>query len=726
MKNRRVLSTILSLFALLLVSGTVLQAQIPVRISLSPRWVQPSVLTSRLNVANTQATFPNYNGNSVYNPMAGDDEVNYTDIEFWISTNVKFWAAQIDCTVPPTIYKFFTPDASADDPNDSNVLTAGDVWDNPLIPSLTTTSTTGRFIQTITQRGDFSAMIGEVGVDTRLLLSTVRLQVRPQVVAPANTNSTTFVGSGTLTCTLGLFDRDGRSVGTSTYAPPTPQVVTAGYTIRGNTTLQGQTNHANSSVECTSPSFIISSLTQTDAAGNWSITGLREQGTYICTQWANRVDTAVNFAIEPFLAKTTPVNLMGTDARMLPNVLRAGNTNRSDTFINSLDLSFITANFNTTGLPYSLGDVTGEGTTDRTDLILASGNFSIGEANLSEHYVVSGQYGPSNILYDHRILINNNEISQDSTTLRQFLPGTNQDYWAAVSPDGTRVAFTRAIGVGAARRYVLHVAPITGINIGTPVRITPPTGWNYNDFAPSWSSDGTQLAFVCTNTDPAIFSLNRGSLCVTEANGRNLRVLSSAGNIKIFPPAWLRSTTIFFGGASNGLTNCVDRICSLKLDDNSLDTYSTLTIYADMPSIPYGTDFLYYRYDSDTNLANGNQIRFANVDRDGDGIPFVAVFDNSPALGVLATTYYHRVVISLGAGVSINYLGVRDGFRGVYIATVENAGLVISQINGNGNNYLNGTAIPSWSFGVSTTLDINENPSNNDIHAFRLTVDWTP
>ncbi|MEY9862738.1 hypothetical protein ABH935_008386 [Catenulispora sp. GAS73] len=78
-------------------------------------------------------------------------------------------------------------------------------------------------------------------------------------------------------------------------------------------------------------------------------------------------------------------------------------------------------------------------------------------------------------------------------TLKGTVAGTDQ---GAVSPDGKHVAAAALLQLPGSPTYVMGIYQfdITGAN---PVLLTP-ADWNINNKAPSWSPDGTQLAFVGT------------------------------------------------------------------------------------------------------------------------------------------------------------------------------------------------------------------------------------
>src|SRR5712691_1579425 len=68
---------------------------------------------------------------------------------------------------------------------------------------------------------------------------------------------------------------------------------------------------------------------------------------------------------------------------------------------------------------------------------------------------------------------------------------------AAISPDGTRVAWVERLedrGGSSARLSTIWTAPVAG---GKPVRITAASdGKNHRELGPAWSPDGQRLTFL--------------------------------------------------------------------------------------------------------------------------------------------------------------------------------------------------------------------------------------
>lgn len=95
-------------------------------------------------------------------------------------------------------------------------------------------------------------------------------------------------------------------------------------------------------------------------------------------------------------------------------------------------------------------------------------------------------------------------------------------YRPAISPDGTRIAFSAPIGDITLGHYGIAVVNLDGT--GYDLLTAPP----YGDFSPTWSPDGTQIAFVRDRES----NLNNNTCCV-------LKVMDSDGTNKMTIPGTL-------------------------------------------------------------------------------------------------------------------------------------------------------------------------------------------
>ena len=106
-------------------------------------------------------------------------------------------------------------------------------------------------------------------------------------------------------------------------------------------------------------------------------------------------------------------------------------------------------------------------------------------------------------------------VNSDGTRRSKLTKGDTQDNWPAWSPDGTTIVFERATGTARndsgwfenADRYVATVGPEGG-------KVTALTAGDNWEQVPTWSPDGTQLAFT-----------SNASLYLADADGMNRRII---------------------------------------------------------------------------------------------------------------------------------------------------------------------------------------------------------
>jgi len=102
-------------------------------------------------------------------------------------------------------------------------------------------------------------------------------------------------------------------------------------------------------------------------------------------------------------------------------------------------------------------------------------------------------------------------------------------YRPAISPDGTRVAFTAPVG-----KATLGITGIAVANLdGTGFQLL--TSPKYGDFSPTWSADGTRIAFI-RDTKANLSTTTCCVLRVMDADGSDKRTIT--GTLGAANPAW--------------------------------------------------------------------------------------------------------------------------------------------------------------------------------------------
>ncbi|MFN2525652.1 MAG: TolB family protein [Actinomycetota bacterium] len=145
-------------------------------------------------------------------------------------------------------------------------------------------------------------------------------------------------------------------------------------------------------------------------------------------------------------------------------------------------------------------------------------------------------------------------VSPRGQGLVRLTQGPAVDYSPAWSPDGSRIAFTRAaLGQAPGDIYLMDPDGSDQVNLTrSPAR---------RDHHPSWSPDGTQIAFNCTDGPTEIYIVD---VCVINADGGGFVRLTSEGGIRgtsdepdTFQPAWSPDGSwiafSFYGGNGSGL-----------------------------------------------------------------------------------------------------------------------------------------------------------------------------
>jgi hypothetical protein len=385
----------------------------------------------------------------------------------------------------------------------------------------------------------------------------------------------------------------------------------------------------------------------TTTTGAFTNSALRNQGFFNCAFYGNITNPAVGYQPDKYLAGQTWFELTNQSYTLLPIMLHGGNLSQNDAStdgnpttlderIDGFDIAIITAPANWSK-PVTAGDINGDNKTDRADLAIAAGNFDSWEAYYSPHaiYSLPRDY---DFWQNSRIWLG----VPWSGPVTQFVPtppANHRDHWPMLSPDGKKIVFTRDNPDG---EIALWMSTINNGIAAAPTRLTPTGAW-YSAWAPSWSPDGTRIAFICSWWDNGTpdtddygvrpwasgYLADMGVPCVIDANGKNFQLLNpSSGSAlaRIYPPAWLSNTEVVYGGTWTipGLddtnTNCPNTLCYYNLQtaesrefdaDIMTGGVGTLQI-ADMPVIR--GDVLFYRFYDDNGVAPDTRvIRYAQI-----------------------------------------------------------------------------------------------------------------
>jgi hypothetical protein len=585
----------LSLAAVILAIHPTLAAD-PPKITIAPLW-RPATQLTTIDTAVQGVTNP------------GDD-LRYVDAQIMVTSSVKFWAAQMTCTVNKTVLDTYIPGSDPNDwQDDGPVVTWGPDWgiegdEFTQIPAAYNPAT-GAMTITATRLGNRNGL-GSNGSNYTFLLATVRYRVK------------SAAGTSPFTCTANFLNRDGRPVLAPTYTAPAPLTILTGYTVAGNVSYQGRAAKSGIGVECTydrgGPNQTVYN-TITTATGSYVINNIRKLGWYNCLYFGNITNPTPGRQGDVYLQMSAYTDLSMQSYFFLPVTLLAGNLDRttidSENNINGADLAVLTANWEKN----ALGDVNGDNKTDKADLAIVGGNYGEWEDTIADHILYSVPRDWEGTYPNSRVWVGD-MFAGDVT---QQVAGSNRDFWPMISPDGSKIAFTREVN----GRYILFVTNSNGS--GTPVRLTPPNPW-YDSFAPSWSPDGTRIAFQCPWDWPDNTSgykgwrVNQSDICLVDVTGRNWEMINGGAEPKstVYPPTWYSNTELLFGAASTpNNTICPNTICYYNINSKQFRAFDPdIPTGADMPWVRAG--WLYYRY---TNGAD-RRLRVAEFNNAGGIDPF--------------------------------------------------------------------------------------------------------
>lgn len=121
-------------------------------------------------------------------------------------------------------------------------------------------------------------------------------------------------------------------------------------------------------------------------------------------------------------------------------------------------------------------------------------------------------------------------VARDGST-RRVVPNASFDGDPSWSPDGTRLAFTSARSSGSLDVHVVELASgaVTRLTAADPVANLPGSGAAAR--SPVWSPDGTQIAYT-------VQAMSGSQLWVMSPDGTNKRQLTSSADANDFDPAW--------------------------------------------------------------------------------------------------------------------------------------------------------------------------------------------
>jgi hypothetical protein len=672
-----------------------------------------------------------------------DDDLRYVEAQVMVTTSVEFWAVEMTCTVNNDVLEAYTDYDQTGSPmawhDDMPMVNWGPAWggwgaeyadyipyDNDGLPA--GFKDKGNITFTATRMAP-ATPLGMNGTSYTFLLATLRFRVKNQ--------GSPFSGSSPIKCKSTFLDRDGKSVLRPKYKAPANLAVLSGYVIEGNVYYQARSAKAGIGVICNDNANYTA---VTNLRGDFKLANIRELGHFDCRLFGNITDPTGGYQPDLYLSTWASFNLGERGSfTLLPVELKGGDLDLGG-FIDWGDITLLTSNW---GL--SAGDVNGDGKADKSDLAIVAGNQGWNDGQMGWHVLydlprVSVPFADSRVWRgDYQA----GEITQQLKNIK-----SSQFHWATLSPEGKMIAFVLSNGKAdpAERTYELYKAD-TKRGRGKAVIKNKDLG--YDAFAPSWSPDGTRIAFVRSwySEDGRGYLHNEGYLSVVDADGRNYRNLGET-RTGIFPPAWLDENTLVYG--------CNQGLCLYDLTNDTTWRWSNnIPQQADMPVMMNGN--LYYRMTANGGpYPRSSSLRYAELDYSVYP-PAVSAYTQHPGLapGHSDGTYYNRptfvhtdvVYASTGPAADYELVGLDEmdyydvNWYGNDI--MFNTFFDSSQFNNahfrwdvyEGGTCPSGTCYPEWDTPylhrvdgqVSNPAWEDRDPANaSTVHALRATLDWVP
>ena len=688
----------------------------------------PSVKVTPVWRPASQLTTIDTNADGVTDP--GDD-IRYVVADIYATTNVEFWAVGFTCTVNKAVLESYVQNGDPNSTEDNVAMfTNGVNWISATNNVQNTTDTDGKINFAISELGTNALPMGSNGVSLTLHIASLKYRVKEGLIA---------AGTSPFTCTTNFLNRDGKPVLAAVYVAPPALSIIPGYTFTGKATYQGTTTVLtaaqaidivcdDSDADTTFDDVVTKANITT---GLFSVNNLRTQGRYEC-QFIGNIHSPLDPPTQHLhLMSTTDFNLTTGSFALLPMMLKSGNVytidSGSQTAVDSFDLVTVTSNWTppltTLTLPYMYGDASGDRKINEADLALVGGNYYRSEPTPAQHLIYSLPRDVNAFQDSHLWLGENN-----SASVTPFVAGTTRDYWPAVSPNGAKIAFVRNVGVGTADKFALFSAPIVNGVVGIATRLTPAAA-AYDAFAPAWSPDGSQLAFVCSyNLAWKDLTTPTGNLCLIDSGGLNFRLPLNANGgapipTKIQTPAWAGAQYIYVAYPLDPANPTFSQsLCILNIPSYTLSHPGAIPSGSDMPVVRDGGALglnLLYRFD---NGAGSRNIRFAQLSAVnalplsfyGNTIP--PIHEDAAGISSTAVDYF---TVSTGADPDI-FFYVSDPATNLPGGNV----LSVRPFNGNFSN-------PQWTTLLSVNYTLSSsvgNPAFNSGYnaALRNTAAFVP
>lgn len=690
--------------------------------------------------------------------IAGDDR--FVDLQLYAQGNAQFWAAEIGCSIgrgdelefvsinfPTNVWGTINNTMTIVPPGTDQ----GDgTFTYPTPTDIYNGDGRGGLEFTATRLGITTAPLGTNGQDYTILLATVRFRV-------LDLDRDSRVRTSCRT--LNFLNRDGETAVRGRQTRSDDLEVLIGYTLEGTVLRQGARSHDNVEVTCTNVDTAnVYGPVMSGRRGEFEFGGardkvdaLRDFGLYRC-DFISMLDGANPDTA--FLDTEIYFYLNTPSYTLLPIYLRAGdfepNPGGND-LIDVLDVVEVTTNYGTSvANAYDTGDANGDRNVDDSDLAIIAANAGLDASvnPLEAAHLVYGlgrDFDPDEAFPNSKLWWGTPGSGQ---TFALDSRSRTRDFWPNVSPNGLE-----AVYVTEDSRSGLHELAVIDMTSGRSSSYRTPRGWTDHILAPSFSPDGSRIAFICTEEGDLVeqtgYLYNEGDICILNAGDTRFDTLVRLDvSSEIFPPAWMEydadDTTpeveaaylIIYPG-TDGQLHYYDFLTELSgtvpvngAGGNTLDLPVVQTYIRDLAGPDLYETYLAYRFDDGgdpyikigsieydpTTGFDGNVITTAHISFDGTGTPDtrgVDYFDVSPGLDVIMYYEYNYAIANTLAPNQFHIFDHNDATPLTWQTSAVS--FFVDSVVGNPVGNLNGSGI--WQPGSN---------SATELHAHRMAFDYIP
>lgn len=689
---------------------------------------------------------------------SGADE-RFVELQLQVQGNVQFWAAEISCTVGRgTELDFISLQAPSNvwdtngaemtlvplpDTTNNNIFTYDDTTD------IFNDDGRGTLSFTLTRLGVTTAPLGVNGADYSLNLANIRFKVKE-----LTSNTSVAVNCRT----MNFLDRDGSQTQRGRQTRTADLTIRTGYTLSGSASRQGSRDAANIAVTCThdpAGTPTVFGPTPTDRNGNFTFDEdgggeLRKLGLYEC-EFESQTDGVTPDA--PYLISQTAFYLDTPQLELLPVVLQTGDVAEDDQITFVGDVFGLAAVYDTTvANPFDTGDVNGDRRVDETDLSLTASNVGLTGPINGDHIIYGlGRDFSSDVVFPNSQLWWG--FTGEGSTYPLIARSRTRDFWPQLSPDGSTIAYIAASDRRGVTSYDLYYLDV---DRGRASAARMPRTFTDEALAPSWSPDGSMVAFICTprgeigDPDQIGYLYNNGDICIVNSNDSRGDTLYNLNvSTEIFPPAWLAydngdsSGYIIIYAGTDGKLHYVDLTTGVSGQANVNNEIAPTTDVYDMPIIVSDINsgstppitYLAYRfsasgsgdpylqigdigYDPTTGFSGGVMDTTSNPNHyalEGTGTPDttgVDYYEISPSMDIL---FYHEYNYAIANSLAPDQFHIHNLVSSSPFVWSGAVDYFIDSVVGNSFAALDGFGI--WQPGSSTPTEL---------HATRMTFDWVP